>query len=328
MFDSSGRKILIGVVTGTLLSTAIASVLAAEDIQTHRLLDSQGQPVKTVRPNECVYTPNTPNQPPRLFEECGDIMDRDKDGVPDNEDQCPDNTPEEIAQGVYDDKEPPRNPKNRKPQRACDKIGCPIDTDGDSVPDFRDQCPGTSAEYEIQPPNCAKHDCVNTDGCVPDTDADGVPDCKDACPNTAPGTKVRADGCSEVETKLIDKTMNAKTLFDFNKAILKPEGRQEIDNLLAEINRLQNWTRIEVIGHTDPVGKDAYNQKLSEQRAKAVFDHLLNQGVPAGKITSIGMGESRLVERLPGESEKDWHARCRRVEVLVYGQEQVQRTQP
>ena len=62
MFDSSGRKIFIGVVAGTLFSTAMLSVWAADERETHHLIDSEGKPVLTQRPNECVQTPNTPDR--------------------------------------------------------------------------------------------------------------------------------------------------------------------------------------------------------------------------------------------------------------------------
>jgi OOP family OmpA-OmpF porin len=318
-YNSSGRKIFIGVVTSTLLSTAINSVLAANEKQTNHLLDSEGKPVFT-QFNECVQTPTTPNDPPKPFKECGDIGDRDGDGVPDDEDQCPDNTAEEISKGVYDDKNPPRGPNNKPPQRPCDKIGCPIDTDGDGVADYGDDCPDTTADYVVSAPACTRHDCVNERGCVADSDNDGIIDCLDKCPNTPPEARpVDGEGCSvTIDTKR-SGTFAASSLFDFDKAALKPEGKQALNELAAKIlGGDTTLEKVEVIGHTDPVGKDAYNQKLSEKRAKAVYDYLISQGVPAEKISSEGRGESQLLPQEPGEAKKSWHARCRRVEVNSY----------
>jgi outer membrane protein OmpA-like peptidoglycan-associated protein len=68
-----------------------------------------------------------------------------------------------------------------------------------------------------------------------------------------------------------------------------------------------------VVGHTDRVGSDKYNQGLSEKRAKAVSDYLISQGIPADKITREGKGKTELLPREPGESTQSWDARCRRV---------------
>ncbi|MDY6991256.1 MAG: OmpA family protein [Pseudomonadota bacterium] len=321
MFDSSGRKVLIGVVTGTLLSTtALTAVWAATERETHHLLNSEEGPVLTKREGECVQTPKTPNQPPKFFKECGDIGDRDGDGVPDDEDQCPDNTPEEISQGVYDDQDPPRDPKNQPPTRECDKIGCPIDTDGDGVGDYADQCPDTSAEYMMTAPACTRDECVDAQGCVPDEDGDGVIDCKDQCRGTPAHliSQVDSIGCAEVEEPKLSGTITAETLFDFDKAVLKSAGKEALNSLIAKIRGAQDLSRIEVLGHTDPVGSNSYNQGLSERRAQAVANYLVAQGIAASVIQTRGLGETDLVERLPGESTKQWHARCRRVEIISY----------
>jgi len=322
MFDSSGRKVLIGVVTGTLLSTtALTAVWAATERETHHLLNSEEGPVLTKREGECVQTPKTPNQPAKLFKECGDIGDRDGDGVPDDEDQCPDNTPEEISQGVYDDQDPPRDPKNKPPTRECDKIGCPIDTDGDGVGDYADQCPDTSAEYMTTAPACMRDQCVDAQGCVPDEDSDGVIDCKDKCRGTPPELRDKVFkagekmGCTETEKPPI-ATLSAETLFDFDKAVLKPAGKEALDQLVNNIRQAtQGLDEIKVNGHTDPVGSDSYNQGLSERRAQAVANYLVSQGIPSEKIRTQGYGETKLVPRETGEPTKQWHARCRRVEI-------------
>ncbi|MDD2814599.1 MAG: OmpA family protein [Thiotrichaceae bacterium] len=107
MFEkSSGRKILMGLVTGTLLSAAVASVLAAEGKQSYYVLDSEGKAVMSVREKECITAPQSPNEPTKEFVECGDVKpvpkpvakedpcakDADNDGVNDCRDKCA-NTP-------------------------------------------------------------------------------------------------------------------------------------------------------------------------------------------------------------------------------------------
>ncbi len=86
----------------------------------------------------------------------------------------------------------------------------------------------------------------------------------------------------------------ADTLFDFDKAVLKPEGRSKLDQLAAQASDL----KLEVIlavGHTDRMGSEAYNQKLSERRAAAVKSYLVSKGVDANRIYTEGKGESQPV---------------------------------
>ena len=86
----------------------------------------------------------------------------------------------------------------------------------------------------------------------------------------------------------------ADTLFDFDKAVLKPEGRAKLDDLAAQARNL----KLEVIlavGHTDRLGSEAYNQKLSERRAAAVKSYLVSKGVEANRIYTEGKGETQPV---------------------------------
>ncbi|MGL4251192.1 MAG: porin OmpA [Aeromonas sp.] len=88
-------------------------------------------------------------------------------------------------------------------------------------------------------------------------------------------------------------TLSSDVLFDFNKATLKPEATQELDALYSQIEaaRPTDGTAT-VIGHTDRIGSDAYNQVLSEQRARTVADYLISKGIPAAKINVEGRGKS------------------------------------
>src|SRR4030095_1826506 len=83
-------------------------------------------------------------------------------------------------------------------------------------------------------------------------------------------------------------TLASKALFDFDKAVLKPEGMAAIDRDV--ISKLRDVSKLELVlvtGHTDPIGTQAYNQKLSERRADAVRDYLVSQGVPKAKIATL-----------------------------------------
>ena len=298
MLNRFSRKILIGIVVGTLWSTAMTSLLAAdvEDRATYFLLNSEGNPVLTTREGECVQTPNTPNTPPKSFKECGSIGDRDGDGIPDDEDMCPDNTPEEISKGVYQD-----GPKK----------GCPIDTDNDGVPDYRDDCPNNT------PLEISKG--VDDRGCPLDSDGDGVPDYRDKCPGTPRDLKVDEDGCplsDDVKPELV-LVAEGDVLFDFDKYNLRPDGQRLLEEMLGKIDP-SHTSSIKIVGHTDPVGTDSYNQQLSIRRATTVANYFKSR-IRDKEITAEGRGEKELVSREPGEAQKAWHQRCRRVEVQIWG---------
>ena len=88
--------------------------------------------------------------------------------------------------------------------------------------------------------------------------------------------------------------IQADALFDFDKSVLRPDGRKSIDDALAKLRGV-DLEMVIATGHTDSVGSDAYNQKLSERRAAAVKDYLVSKGIPAAKVTTIGKGESQPV---------------------------------
>ncbi len=121
-------------------------------------------------------------------------------------------------------------------------------------------------------------------------------------------------------------TLATKALFDFDKAVLKPEGKTAIDTEV--ISKLRNVTKLELIlvtGHTDPIGTQAYNQKLSERRADAVRDYLVSKGVAKDKIETLGMGKTQPVPGLVcHQKERKARIECyapdRRVEVEVKGE--------
>ena len=107
-------------------------------------------------------------------------------------------------------------------------------------------------------------------------------------------------------------------------AVLKPEGMAAIDNLV--VGKLKDVQKLEVVlvtGHTDRIGTEAYNQKLSERRADAVRDYLVSKGIDKAKIETIGMGEKQPVVQCDQKNLKDLIA-ClapnRRVEVQVKGE--------
>ncbi len=123
-----------------------------------------------------------------------------------------------------------------------------------------------------------------------DSDGDGVIDPRDKCPDTPRGVAVDADGCPLRGTA----TLQGVT-FEFNSAQLTAASRPVLDELAADLKRYPRL-KIEVQGHTDSVGADAYNLKLSGERANSVREYLVQQGVPAGQLTSRGFGETQPLE--------------------------------
>jgi OOP family OmpA-OmpF porin len=91
-------------------------------------------------------------------------------------------------------------------------------------------------------------------------------------------------------------TLASKALFDFDKAVLRPDGKAAIDNeIIAKLRDVQKLELVLVTGHTDRIGTQQYNQKLSERRADAVRDYLVSKGVPRDKIETLGMGKTQPV---------------------------------
>ena len=283
-------KNLIGIVTTTLLSTVMVTLAVANDRTTHHLLDSSGNPILTNRPGECVQTPKVVNTPTKLFEICSDVGDKDRDGIFDDEDVCPKNTQEEIAKGIY--------------QTGSQK-GCPIDSDHDKVPNYRDDCPENTF-LEISKD-------VNLRGCPLDTDQDTVPDYKDLCPDTPFGVAIDIEnGCEIIEGSL-EIVLAGDVTFAYDKAILTPQAKTTLDKLVEgiQINFLKT---LEIVGHTDGVGSQKYNQNLAEERAETVASYLINQGIPPYKIQHHGEGEHNPVA---SNQTKVGRALNRRVEIKI-----------
>ena len=91
-------------------------------------------------------------------------------------------------------------------------------------------------------------------------------------------------------------TFSADSLFDFDKANLKPAGRQELDKFAADLKGVK-YDGIAVTGHTDRIGAQAYNLKLSARRAEAVKGYLVESGIPAGGISAKGVNGANPVTK-------------------------------
>ena len=108
---------------------------------------------------------------------------------------------------------------------------------------------------------------------------------------------------------------NADAFYDFDKATLKPEGKQALDELYSKLGGM-NVEVVIAVGHTDSVGTDAYNDKLAIRRAESVKAYLLSKGVEANRVYTEGKGEKQPVA---DNKTAEGRAKNRRVEIEVVG---------
>jgi OOP family OmpA-OmpF porin len=102
-------------------------------------------------------------------------------------------------------------------------------------------------------------------------------------------------------------------LFDFDKSIIKPEAAQILDRLVAFMNE-NRASRVALSGHTDSIGTEAYNLKLSDRRWMSVRDYVVKKGVEGGRVSGQGFGESKPIA---DNKTADGRAKNRRVEIKV-----------
>ena len=110
-------------------------------------------------------------------------------------------------------------------------------------------------------------------------------------------------------------TYAADAFFDFDKAVLKPEGKAKLDDLTSKVKGI-NLEVIIAVGHTDSVGTDAYNQKLSVKRSEAVKAYLVSKGIEKNRVYTEGKGEKQPVA---DNKTTEGRAKNRRVEIEVVG---------
>ncbi|MBI3171587.1 MAG: OmpA family protein [Hydrocarboniphaga effusa] len=141
-----------------------------------------------------------------------------------------------------------------------------------------------------------------------DEDGDGVVDGRDKCSGTEEGTRVDGSGC------LLPKVMTLKGVtFEFDSSRLRPDSRKVLDDVSDILNRYPDM-KVEIAGHTDNVGSDDYNQKLSQRRAQSVQNFLVEHGAPPEQIGTAGYGESEPVETNDTEEGRELN---RRVELRI-----------
>jgi len=233
---------------------------------------------------------------------------------------------------------PPQTAAHVDPNAPCYRWPA-VDMDGDGVYDRVDHCVNT-------PPGCT----VDQWGCEHDSDGDGVCDGVDMCPDTPSGVKVDKRGCpvgmvesyrssppatppepepkettppppvapppSAAEEGLLTGVIRLDNVyFDTGKATLLPDSKTQLDELGLAIKKHPEL-KLEVDGHTDTRGSAKFNQKLSQERANAVRQYLIdNDGIDPDHLSAKGYGESRPLVS-PERNDED-RARNRRVEIRV-----------
>jgi|GEM_PF-1970462 len=246
--------------------------------------------------------------------------DNDLDGILDPEDGCP-NDPEDYDD--YDDVDGCPDPDNDldgllDADDACpddagplETWGCP-DRDGDTVIDPEDECPDDPGDPDLF-------------GC-PDRDGDLVPDFRDACPDEPADPRVDprySDGCpARVLVGLRQIHFDEKIFFGFNLFSIRPESQDLLFEIGEIILRYPEIKAIEVGGHTDAIGSDSYNLRLSWKRSQSVVDFLEDRvGVPTGLLVPQGYGEAQPIDTNETEAGRGAN---RRVEFQILEQEEVE----
>ena len=134
-------------------------------------------------------------------------------------------------------------------------------------------------------------------------------------PKAAPAPAPKAAAPAPAPAAATKVTYAADAFFDFDKAVLKAEGKAKLDDLVGKVKGI-NLEVIIAVGHTDSVGTDAYNQKLSVRRAESVKAYLVSKGIEKNRIYTEGKGEKQPVA---DNKTKEGRAKNRRVEIEVVG---------
>lgn len=229
--------------------------------------------------------------------------DRDNDGVLDAEDACPSSPGQRSADatktgcptdtdedGIYDIADACPNEKGVR--NADAKLnGCPSDRDGDGIADSMDTCPDAKGP---------KTDNPKWNGCPEDADGDGVKGEKDACPNDKgpPSPDPKQNGCPKL-ARVVDNEIVMKQQVQFHvygkhrNETVSPVSQALMNEIRDAITQHPEIAKIEVQGHTDDSGNEEFNQRLSQERADAVRQWLIDAGIPADKLVAKGYGYTK-----------------------------------
>jgi len=215
-------------------------------------------------------------------------VDRDRDGVPDRLDRCPD------------------EPEDR--DGFEDEDGCPDpDNDKDGIPDTLDRCPNDPEDMD---------GFEDQDGCPdPDNDKDGVVDASDRCPNEAgPASN---DGCPQTfeHIQVTQEKIELKqaVFFQTAKAVIMPSSFGLLDEVFA-VMAARPSMHVRIEGHTDNRGGRGYNLRLSQSRADSVKAYLVGKGISSDRMDAKGYGPDQPIDDNKSAAGRE---RNRRVEFMI-----------
>jgi OOP family OmpA-OmpF porin len=248
--------------------------------------------------------------------------DRDKDGVLDSEDACIDVPgvrtsdpktngcpPDKDGDGIYDKEDACIDVPGVKTSDPKTN-GCPPDKDGDGVIDKEDACVDVAGVKTSDP---------KTNGCPPDRDKDTIVDAMDACPDQAgpadPDPKKNGCPAARIEAGQIKILQQVK--FKTNSATILGESDTILSAVLAILKEHSEITKIRIEGHTDNVGKPAYNKDLSQKRAQSVAKWLTDHGIEKKRLAAKGWGQEHPIDTNNTDEGK---ANNRRVEFHIEGE--------
>ena len=266
------------------------------------------------------------------------VKDRDKDGIADDKDGCPEQAgslinngcPDQDGDGIAD-----KDDSCPKEAGTVANKGCPNrDADGDGVNDDKDKCPTIAglARLEGCPIPDRDSDGLNDEddkcpdiagpgrylGCpIPDTDGDGINDEEDKCPSVK-GTAA-LNGCpEEVKKEIIEKVNYAakRIQFEYTKSDLLPNSFAVLDEVV-KILKQNPGLYLTIEGHTSKDGSYDANMKLSQARADKVKSYLQSKGIAGARMTAQGFGPTKPLNEGKTEQEK---SKNRRVELKVSNQ--------
>ena len=240
--------------------------------------------------------PNEPEDKDGIDDEDGcpeaDILDRDGDGIPDEKDSCPDD-PED--QDKFEDEE-----------------GCPDpDNDKDQILDVDDLCPNKPEDYD---------GFEDKNGCPdPDNDKDRILDVDDSCPNEPEvyNNNKDEDGCPDkglVQERKGRIEILQKIYFETNKFTIKTESYPVLDAVAVTMKNSPSILLVEIQGHADERDDDEHNMKLTQGRANAVRDYLIQKGVEGDRLKAVGYGETKPIDK--AHNREAW-SKNRRVEFVI-----------
>lgn len=185
---------------------------------------------------------------------------------------------------------------------ASGRRDCAADSDGDGVRDGDDACPSTAAGSLVDRRGCPATRMSS------DSDGDGVLNARDRCPGTQRDLQVDETGCVVAQN-----TALRGVTFEPDSSQLTVRGRQTLDDVASTLNG-QESLKVEIAGHTDSVGSEAYNMLLSQQRAEAVRTYLVEKGVADERMSAVGYGE---LEPLESNETDEGRLANRRVEFRI-----------